>query len=415
MTMTEITESEKKRALDLAVEAGQILLENGAEIKRVGETMDRIASSFGVEDKSFIVLGNGIIASGKDHADVRNVPIKGPRTEMVVAVNQLSRECVEGKLSLDELERRLKEIKQSKGKPWWEILLSVTIGVFSVSFLFGGSLSDATATFISGLFLGLFVVFASSHFPRMISNLLGGLIGGLVCLLLFHISPVKLHLPNLFIGTIITLVPGVFFTNGMMDLGNEDYISGATRLFDAFFTIVCIAIGISLALSFDAIVLKNVAFSGSPYAERIANKWYWTLLAAFVCTTAFSVQFGTPRKNYLDCGLTGMLGWGVYILANLALPTAEAAFMGAVTVAFVSWALAHLRKTPATVFLTCGLIPLVPGGDIFWTAYFMVKDRLHPAAETGFMALKVAAAIAGGIIIMSFLSSKIKFGKHRGV
>ena len=94
MTMTEITESEKKRALDLAVEAGQILLENGAEIKRVGETMDRIASSFGVEEKSFIVLGNGIIASGKDHADVRNVPIKGPRTEMVVAVNQLSRRDV---------------------------------------------------------------------------------------------------------------------------------------------------------------------------------------------------------------------------------------------------------------------------------------------------------------------------------
>ena len=89
---------------------------------------------------------------------------------MVVAVNQLSRECVEGKLSLDDLERRLKEIKQSKGKPWWEILLSVTIGVFSVSFLFGGSVPDATATFISGLFLGLFVVFASSHFPRMISG-----------------------------------------------------------------------------------------------------------------------------------------------------------------------------------------------------------------------------------------------------
>ena len=89
--------------------------------------------------------------------------------------------------------------------------------------------------------------------------------------------------------------------------------------------------------------------------------------------------------------------------------------MGAVTVAFVSWALSRLRKTPATVFLTCGLIPLVPGGDIFWTAYFMVKDKLHLAAQTGFMALKVAAAIAGGIIIMSFLSSKVKFGKHRGV
>ena len=406
--MTATTENEKKRALNLAAEAGRVLLENGAEIRRVHETMDRIASCFGVAEKSFIVLGNGIIASGRDHAEVKDVPIKGPRLDCIAAVNQLSRECVEGKVSLDELERRLKEIRQSGRKPWWERLLAIVFGVSAFSFLFGGSFHDAAATFVSGLFLGAFVVFSASAFPRMISNILGGLIGGSVCLMLFHICPMELHLPNLFIGTIIALVPGVYFTNGMMDLGNGDYLSGTTRVLDAFFAIVCIAIGIALSLSFDAMLFKNVAFSGSPYAERIANAWYCTLPAAFFGTTAFSALFGAPRKNYLDCGFTGMTGWIIFLLAAKLLPTAEAAFMGAVTVAFVSWALAQIRKTPATVFLTCGLIPLVPGGDIFWTAYFMVKDKLHPAAETGFMALKVAAAIAGGIIIMSFLSSKIK-------
>lgn len=415
MSMTATTENDKKKALDLAAEAGRILLENGAEIRRVSETMDRIASSLGVDKKNFIVLGNGIIASGQDYAEVKDVPMKGTRLDCIAAVNQLSRDCAAGKVSLEELEKRLTEIKQSKRKPWWELLPMTVVGLFLFSFLFGGTVYDAAATFVSGLFLVLFVVFASRFFPRMIGNLLGGFIGGIFCLLLFHISPVKLHLANIFIGTIIVLVPGVSFTNGMMDLGNEDYLSGTTRVLDAFFAIVCIAIGIALSLSLDALLFKNFAFPGSPYAERVANAWYWTLAAAFLGTAAFAALFGAPRKNYFDCGLTGMAGWGVFILAGNFLSTAEAAFMGAVTVALVSWALAHLRKTPATVFLTCGLIPLVPGGDIFWTAYFMVKDRLHPAAETGFMALKVAAAIAGGIIIMSFLSSKIKFGKHRGV
>ena len=37
------------KPLDLAYEAGSILLENGAEISRVEETIRRIASHYGVE------------------------------------------------------------------------------------------------------------------------------------------------------------------------------------------------------------------------------------------------------------------------------------------------------------------------------------------------------------------------------
>ena len=52
--MTEATEQEK--ALRLATEAGHILLENGAEISRVEQTMEHIASAYGVSDESFFVL-----------------------------------------------------------------------------------------------------------------------------------------------------------------------------------------------------------------------------------------------------------------------------------------------------------------------------------------------------------------------
>ena len=50
---------EQEQALQLATEAGHILLENGAEISRVEETMTRIASAYGIEDESFFVLSNG--------------------------------------------------------------------------------------------------------------------------------------------------------------------------------------------------------------------------------------------------------------------------------------------------------------------------------------------------------------------
>ena len=38
-----------REVLEMAMEAGHILLENGAEIFRVEETMERIAAHFGVE------------------------------------------------------------------------------------------------------------------------------------------------------------------------------------------------------------------------------------------------------------------------------------------------------------------------------------------------------------------------------
>jgi uncharacterized membrane protein YjjB (DUF3815 family) len=86
---------------------------------------------------------------------------------------------------------------------------------------------------------------------------------------------------------------------------------------------------------------------------------------------------------------------------------AGAAFFGTLAVALTSTLLAIWRKCPTTVFLICGIIPLVPGGGIFWTAYHLVANHLRLAATTGFTALKVTIAIAGGIIIVAALASRI--------
>ena len=88
--------------LDLAYEAGSILLENGAEISRVEETMRRIASHYGVEDEDFFVLSNGIIATDKGYARSKFIPIKGASLDKVVAVNQLSRAVAQGQCSLEQ-------------------------------------------------------------------------------------------------------------------------------------------------------------------------------------------------------------------------------------------------------------------------------------------------------------------------
>ena len=173
---------EQEQALQLATEAGHILLENGAEISRVEETMTRIASAYGIEDESFFVLSNGIIATGQHYARAEFIPIKGTRLAKVVEVNQLSRDVTAGErgnelsLSVDKmkslygshhinrstyqrindsneftssrnntfnpmpmetLRQRIQAIRTMPGKVWWEMVLGIALGVSSFSILFG--------------------------------------------------------------------------------------------------------------------------------------------------------------------------------------------------------------------------------------------------------------------------------------
>lgn len=397
-------ENNQERAMKLATEAGHILLENGAEISRVEDTMRRIATAYGVDEKSFFVLSNGIIATAKEYAWAEFIPIKGTQLSRVADVNQLSRDVVNGCCTLDELEKRLYGIRHSKVKPAWERIFGVTLGVSAFCINFGGSFMDAFVTLVVGLFLGTYMAYFGKNMSRIFNSLTCGIVGGLLCVGAYHIATALIdtpvHLANMIIGTIIALVPGVPFTNGMRDLANEDYIAGSTRLIDALITFLCIAIGVVLALQLDNLIFGDLLKQEWPVVDGVTSAWYIQLAAAFVGTASFSIIFGTPRKYYLECGFVGMVGWAVYIFT-------DSVFLAAMSVALIAHAFAGYRHCPVTVFMICGIIPLVPGGGIFWTSYFIVTNQLLLAADTGFNAVKAAIAIAGGIIVMTAIFYRI--------
>ena len=243
--------TDNQKTLDLAYEAGSILLENGAEISRVEETMHRIADHFGVEDESFFVLSNGIMATGKDYARSKFIPIKGASLDKVVAVNQLSREVEQGECSLEQLEQRLKAIRAMKAKPAWEQILASAVGSAAFCIIFGGGFMDCLASFVAGLVLWIYMLFVvSKRLSRIVGTASGGLLATLICFGMYRLGLGE-HLSNMIIGAIIPLIPGVAFTNGIRDMANEDYIAGTTRLLDAMLTFFCIAFGVALAFMLD--------------------------------------------------------------------------------------------------------------------------------------------------------------------
>lgn len=126
------------------------------------------------------------------------------------------------------------------------------------------------------------------------------------------------------------------------------------------------------------------------------------IIAAVFGTVAFSILFGVPRKYYVYCGLVGGAGWWLYsvLTAYTSCTATEATFFAAFLVVLLSRFLAVAERCPATVFLTAGIFPLVPGAGIYWTAYYLVTDRPDQAAHNGFAAVKAAFAIVLGIVLV---------------
>ena len=137
------------------------------------------------------------------------------------------------------------------------------------------------------------------------------------------------------------------------------------------------------------------------------------VLMAALGTLAYSVIFAVPKKLWGWCALIGAGGWLVYLLLTAREVSTTAATLAAtVGVILLARIFAVLEKCPATVFIIPGIIPLVPGAQIYWTAYYLVTSQTGMAMHTGFTALKSAVAIVVGIVAVFELPYSLFRGRH---
>ena len=124
------------------------------------------------------------------------------------------------------------------------------------------------------------------------------------------------------------------------------------------------------------------------------------LLCSFFGTIAFSILYQVPRKYYISCGMTGATGWMIYRVMVQGVTPVIASFFGVLVVVLMSRMLTVRMKCPITIFLVPGIIPLVPGAGIYFTAYYLVTNQLYLAAEKGIESVKIAFAIVLAIVFI---------------
>ncbi|WP_243103164.1 threonine/serine exporter family protein [Clostridium sp. OM02-18AC] len=238
----------------LAMKAGQIQLENGAEIFRVEDTIMHICRAYGLHSVNTFVLSNGIFVSCGDEtepqfAKVQQIPVNNTNLRRVAEVNQLSRRIEEEKLSLETVRQELKRIEEQPGFP--AALQIAVAGISGACFgvMFGGTPRDFVCSLlIGGLYQAYALYLGNPHFSRIVRSILGSAWITFLCILCYRFGPGQ-NFDAMIIGGIILMVPGVAFTNAIRDMADSDYIAGSVRMMDAILGFFCIAIGVGFVIA----------------------------------------------------------------------------------------------------------------------------------------------------------------------
>lgn len=133
-------------------------------------------------------------------------------------------------------------------------------------------------------------------------------------------------------------------------------------------------------------------------------KYLITILAATAGTAGFALIFRVNKRRLPFAVLGGTLSCCIYILVSLYCPyefvqyLIPAAFATAYAESF-----ARILKTPASTLLLPSIIPLVPGGSLYYTMSYIVAGDMESFYQTAYMTIEIACGIAAGIMFVSAL------------
>ena len=135
------------------------------------------------------------------------------------------------------------------------------------------------------------------------------------------------------------------------------------------------------------------------------------MIAAGGGTLGFGLLFNLRTKHLVTAVLGGVLTWAVYLLCagwmeGIFFPTLTASAFAAL----YSEVMARTFKAPVPLYLLPSVVPLIPGGSLYYTMSYSVNRNWQMSGEYGYNTLQYALAIAVGMSVVWAAADMIKRG-----
>ncbi|MBQ5800525.1 MAG: threonine/serine exporter family protein [Clostridia bacterium] len=124
------------------------------------------------------------------------------------------------------------------------------------------------------------------------------------------------------------------------------------------------------------------------------------VLGAFAAAITLSIMFDIPKKHIIVDGIVGAAGWLCYLLVTKVSTVYFAVFFASLLVALSATVLSKVLRTPTTVLMIPGLLPMVPGVSIYRVVYYTLENEPELIRHYLLEALQIAAMIAFAILIV---------------
>ncbi len=140
------------------------------------------------------------------------------------------------------------------------------------------------------------------------------------------------------------------------------------------------------------------------------------VVSGLIGTFGFTLLFRSNKNRVIISSIGGVITCIIYLISchffeHELLQNLFPA-LGATVYAEI---MARLTKAPATPILACSIIPLVPGGKLYYTTYYFVVGEMENFYEAIIDLLRIASGLAVGIIIVSVIVHEINRNKFKHI
>ncbi len=233
--------------LTCAMDIGEQMLINGAEVHRVEDSVKRICTAFGFDRIDVFIITSSMVVTvfeGEESlTQTRRIINIGTDFEKLHRLNDLSRKICNSSMSMEEIRQIFGDITIQRPYPFWLECLAYAIISGAFALFFGGELLDAVVAFgIGALIRGLIFFADRARMNKIFIKFSCCFAATVFAIIALKIGLIQI-LDKVLIGNIMTLIPGIGLTNALRDLFTGDSIAGLLRLIEAVLTALALAAG----------------------------------------------------------------------------------------------------------------------------------------------------------------------------
>ncbi len=135
---------------------------------------------------------------------------------------------------------------------------------------------------------------------------------------------------------------------------------------------------------------------------------YLPCLYAFLACAGFCIVFEIRKPLFilLSC-VTGAVGWLVFLLLADIGSDVVRYLLATIVVSVLSEIFARILRAPATIFLVIGIVPLVPGGGLYYAMDALINGDYALFAQKGIETAACAGAIAAGVSVVTSIARMV--------